>query len=114
MRERSIRLPPAVQSTIRSLHPDLKLRVRAAHDLIRAEPHTGKALKGELEGWRSVSVSRLRIIYRRATTVVEVAAIGPRASIYVETERRVRRASSRGPRSARSRGSRMDPWSATR
>jgi mRNA interferase RelE/StbE len=93
MRERSVRLPRVVQSMIRSLHPDLKRRVRAALDLIRTEPETGKALKGEFEGWRSVRVSRLRIIYRRSTTVVEVAAIGPRASIYLETERRVRRSS---------------------
>ena len=98
MRERSVRLPPVVQSTIRSLHPDLKRRIRAALDLIRAEPQTGKALKGELGGWRSVRVSRLRIIHRHSTTVVEVAAIGPRASIYLETERRVRRSSPRRSR----------------
>ena len=98
MRERSVRLPIVVQSTIRSLHPDLKRRVRAALDLVATEPQTGKALKGELAGWRSVRVSRLRIIYRYSTTIVEVAAIGPRASIYLETERRVRRSSTRRSR----------------
>ena len=102
MRERSVRLPIVVQSTIRSLHPDLKRRVRAALDLVATEPKTGKALKGELEGWWSVRVSRLRIIYRYSTTIVEVAAIGPRASIYLETERRVRRSSTwRSKRSAK-------------
>lgn len=96
MRERSVRLPVVVQSTIRSLHPDLKGRVRAGLDLVATQPEAaGKALKGEFEGWSSVRVSRLRIIYRYSTTVVEVAAIGPRASIYLETERWVRRSSTR-------------------
>jgi mRNA interferase RelE/StbE len=100
-RERSVRLPQVVQSTIRSLHPDLKQRVRAALDLIRTEPQSGKALKGELEGWQSVRVSRLRIIYRHSTTVVEVAAIGPRGSIYLETERLLRRSSPRRSKNAK-------------
>jgi hypothetical protein len=55
----------------------LKRRVHAALDLVATQPQTGKVLKGELEGWWSVRVSRLRIIYRYSTTVVEVAAIGP-------------------------------------
>jgi len=94
MRERTVRPPHAVQSTIRSLHPELKRRVRLALDLIREDPEAGKVLRGELEGWRSLRVSRLRIVYRELHRSIEVAAIGPRASIYVETERRLRR----GPR----------------
>jgi mRNA interferase RelE/StbE len=91
MRARGVRLPNDVQQVIRSLHPDLKRRVRAAVDLLRFNPETGKALKGELEGWRSLRAGSLRIVYREARKQIEVAAIGPRASIYFETARRLQR-----------------------
>jgi mRNA interferase RelE/StbE len=91
MRARAVRLPKDVEQVIRSLHPDLKRRIRAAIDLLCANPEAGKALKGELAGWRSFRVSRLRVVYREARKQIEVAAIGPRASIYFETTRRLRR-----------------------
>ena len=89
MRARGVRLPKDVEQVIRSLHPDLKRRVRAAVDLLCASPDAGNALKGELTGWRSLRVGRLRIVYRAARRQIEVAAIGPRASIYFETTRRL-------------------------
>lgn len=91
MPERSVRLPAEVQRIIRSLHPDLKRRVRAVLELLRANPEAGKALKGELDGWRSLRVGRMRIVYRASKASVDVAAIGPRGSIYLETARRLRR-----------------------
>jgi len=91
MRERGVRLPKDVQYVIRSLHPDLKRRVRAAIDRLCANPEAGKVLKGELAGWRSLRVGRLRIVYRAACMQIEVAAIGPRTSIYFETTRRIHR-----------------------
>jgi len=91
MRARGIRLPKDVEEVIRSLHPDLKRSVRAAFDLLCASPEAGKALKGELAGWRSLRVGRLRIVYREARKQIEVAAIGPRVSIYFETARRLHR-----------------------
>ena len=93
-----VRIPRHVESTIRSLHPELKRRVRAALDLVRSSPQTGKMLKGELKGWQSLRVSRFRIIYRESRGIIEVAAIGPRTSIYVETERLLRRSSRGGSR----------------
>src|SRR5262245_43916880 len=102
MRDRPVRVPRAVQSIIRSLHPELKRRVRAALDLLRDDPETGKALRGELAGWRSLRVSRFRIIYRESRGSIEIAAIGPRGSIYLETERHVRRGSLRRTRAGKS------------
>lgn len=90
MRERSVRLPQDVQQTIRSLHPELKRRVRTAVELLRANPEAGKDLKGDLEGWRSLRVGRMRIIYRASRAHVDIATIGPRGSIYLETARRLR------------------------
>ncbi|TMA54416.1 MAG: hypothetical protein E6J75_13925 [Deltaproteobacteria bacterium] len=91
MRELPLRLPAAVQAAIRAMHPDLRRRVRAALDGIRAAPDRAKPLTGELEGWRTVRVGPVRIIYRRAPATIDVAAIGPRTSIYVETARLLRR-----------------------
>jgi mRNA-degrading endonuclease RelE of RelBE toxin-antitoxin system len=91
MRERSVRLPPEVQSSIRSLHPEQKRRVRAALDRLRAQPDAGKELKGDLAGWRSLRLGRLRIVYRDARTTIDVAAIGPRSTIYLDAFRLARR-----------------------
>ena len=55
-----------------------------------AVPDRAKRLTGELEGWWTVRV-RVRIIYRRAPATIDVAAIGPRTSIYVEAARLLRR-----------------------
>jgi mRNA-degrading endonuclease RelE of RelBE toxin-antitoxin system len=88
----AVRSPPEVQETIRHLHPDLKRQVRAAIDLLRAPPESGKALKAELEGWRSLRVGGFRIVYRSSRASIDVAAIGPRASIYLEAARLARRA----------------------
>lgn len=91
MRARGLRLPAEVEAVIRALHADLKRRVRNAVDRLRDDPAAGKPLKGDLVGWRSLRVSRFRIVYREARRQIAVAAIGPRASIYFETARLIRR-----------------------
>jgi hypothetical protein len=71
------------------MHPDLKRRVRAALDRIREDPSAGKGLLGSLAGWRSARVGRVRIVYRETRGAIEVAAIGPRSTIYLEARRRI-------------------------
>jgi mRNA interferase RelE/StbE len=88
---RGMRLPPEVQAAIRVMHPDLKRRVREALDIIRTTPEVGKSLKRELSGWRSLAIGRLRIVYREAHAVIEVGAIGPRSSIYLDAAQRLSR-----------------------
>ncbi len=75
------------------MHPELKPRIRAALDTLRANPSAGKPLQRELSGWSSFRVGRVRIIYRTTRTVPEVSAIGPRVSIYRDTTRRLAKAS---------------------
>jgi len=83
---RRIKLPDDIADLIRSLHPHLKRKVRAAFKLILDDPLSGKALKDELLGLRSFRISKLRIIYRTTKQdVVEVIAVGPRKTIYEET-----------------------------
>ena len=90
-RPRRLRLAPDVQEAIRALHPESKRRVRRALDHLRITPDAGKMLTQELCGWRSLRVGRVRIIYREHGTTLEVAAIGPRASIYLDAAVRLRR-----------------------
>ena len=73
------------------MHPDLKRRVRSVLDAVVVDSSVGKALRDELAGLRSCRVGRFRIIYRVAGSVIEIVAVGPRATIYEETWRRVRR-----------------------
>lgn len=87
-----LRIPDEIVAFVRGLHPDLRRKIRGSLKAILAEPASGKALKEELEGLRSLRVSRFRIIYRPATRdVIEIVAIGPRERIYEETLRIVRR-----------------------
>jgi mRNA-degrading endonuclease RelE of RelBE toxin-antitoxin system len=73
------------------MHPDARKRVRATLDRIRFDPESGKPLIGELAGWWCIRVGRLRIVYRSTRTRLVVATIGPRASIYEEAARLLRR-----------------------
>lgn len=91
MPERRLRVPGDVASLIQGLHPDLKRKLRAALDAIMADPSIGKALRDELAGLRSYRIGRFRLVYRVAGSIIEIVAVGPRASIYDETWRRVRR-----------------------
>ncbi|MCY4389028.1 MAG: type II toxin-antitoxin system RelE/ParE family toxin [Desulfurellaceae bacterium] len=90
---RRVRLPREVHVAIRIMHPQLKQRIRAGLDTLRVNPSAGKPLRRELSGWWSFRVGRVRIIYRATRTILEVSAIGSRASIYKDTTRRLARAS---------------------
>ena len=86
-----LRVPDDVADAVRALHPDLKQKVRLALKAILEQPTCGKALKDELAGLRSYRVGRFRVVYRLAgDRPIELVAIGPRKSIYLETYRRIR------------------------
>jgi mRNA interferase RelE/StbE len=82
-----LKVPDETAVLVRSLHPELKRKVKAALQAILTEPQTGKALKNELAGLRSFRVGKLRVVYRIKERVIEIAAIGPRKRIYEETLR---------------------------
>jgi mRNA interferase RelE/StbE len=85
-----LRVPPEVAALLRGLHPELKRRIRAGFDRILHDPGTGKALRGELTGLRSLRIGRIRIVYRERRAVIEVVAVGPRDHVYEETLRLLR------------------------
>ena len=83
-----LKIPYDTVGLIKNLHPDLKSRVQAALKSILQDPHSGKALKDELNGLRSLRIRRFRIVYRISSDkIIEIIAIGPRKNIYEETFR---------------------------
>jgi len=93
-----IRIPDDVAALVRSLHPNLKKRTRAALRILSTNPYAGKSLRDDLEGLKSYRVGRCRIIYRiSAKNYIEVVAIGPRKSIYEETLRILNKETNKSP-----------------
>jgi len=83
-----LRVPDHLVEVIRSLHPEIKGKVRGSLKILSNDPHTGKLLKDEMEELRVFRIKRLRIIYRIATQEeIHIIAIGPREQIYEETYR---------------------------
>lgn len=78
---------------IRTLHPGLKWKIKAALQAVLNDPKSGKALKDEVDGLQSFKVGKLRVVYKTAKDkgIIEVVAIGPRKTIYEETLRLLQR-----------------------
>jgi mRNA interferase RelE/StbE len=80
-----IKLPVEVAGAIRNLHPQIKRKIRSGVEEIQADPTAGKQLRGDLAGYRSFRVGKIRIVYREKNGIIEIIAIGPREVIYFET-----------------------------
>jgi mRNA-degrading endonuclease RelE of RelBE toxin-antitoxin system len=80
-----IKLPAEVAGLIQSLHPHIKRKIRSALETIQADPMSGKQLRGELAGYRSFRVGKIRIVYREKDAMIEIVALGSREVIYFET-----------------------------
>lgn len=87
--ERRLKISDETALAVRSLHPELKRKIKSALQAVLADPQAGKALKDELEGLRSFRVGRFRVIYRmdNKNEIIEIIAVGPRKIIYEETLR---------------------------
>lgn len=82
-----LRVPDDIKEIVRTSHPHLKKKIRESLKTILLDPHSGKALKDELEGLRSFRVSSFRIIYKVSKKQIDIVTIGPRKKIYEETFR---------------------------
>ena len=92
IKQNRLRMPEETADFIRSLHPEIKRRVRAALKTILSDPDIGKSLRHELQGLKSFKVGRFRIIYRKPSRgIIDIVAIGPRKYIYEETYRLVKK-----------------------
>ncbi|MBW1790362.1 MAG: type II toxin-antitoxin system RelE/ParE family toxin [Deltaproteobacteria bacterium] len=89
---KSLRVPGHLVALIRGMHPLLKKKTKAALQTLVVDPFTGKILKDELYGLRSLRAGRFRIVYRiQSGKETDVIAIGPRNRIYEETYRILKR-----------------------
>jgi len=88
-----LKIPGDVAHLIRTLHPELKKKIRAGLKAILSNSLEGKALKDELVGMRSFRIGKFRIIYREGKNVIELVAIGPRERIYEDTYRLLKKES---------------------
>jgi mRNA-degrading endonuclease RelE of RelBE toxin-antitoxin system len=83
-RPRDLVLAPGIRELVRVLHPTTKRKVRAAIEAVRSTPEIGEELTRELSGLRRLRVGRLRIVYRVQGRQIQIVAIGPRSTIYVD------------------------------
>ncbi|OGW69323.1 MAG: hypothetical protein A3J72_01955 [Nitrospirae bacterium RIFCSPHIGHO2_02_FULL_40_19] len=90
---RRLKMPDETAELIRTLHPDLKRKIKAALQTVLNDPQLGKELKDELEGLQSFKVGKFRVIYKTAKDkgIIEVVSVGPRKTIYEETLRLLQR-----------------------
>ncbi len=77
-----VRYTPEAATSIRHLHPAIKQAVRDAIRGLASDPLRGRPLTLELTGFRSLRVSRYRIIYWVQDRVIEIHLVGPRKDIY--------------------------------
>jgi len=90
-------MPDETADFFRSLHPEIKRKLKAALNFIVSEPGVGKSLRDELRGLKSFKIGRFRIIYKVASKrIVEIVAIGPRRTIYEETYRLLKKPQAAG------------------
>ena len=82
MSSRRLRVPEEIRVAIVRLPPDTKRKVRAALAAVLDEPNVGEPLRDRLSGYRRIRLGRWRVVYRERAAVVEVVAIGPRATVY--------------------------------
>ncbi len=86
-----LRVTEEIARFIRSIHPEIKRKIKGALKIISSTPDAGKALRDDLAGLRSFRVSRFRIIYRISGRTIEIIAVGPRERVYEETYRLIKK-----------------------
>ena len=79
-----VRYTPEAARIIKKLHPTIRAALRSGIRDILNDPLVGKELQLELRGFRSLRVSRYRIIYRinEEQSRVEIHYVGPRRDVY--------------------------------
>jgi mRNA interferase RelE/StbE len=79
-----VRYTPTAAQSIRHLHPSIKQAIREAIRSLSSDPFQGRPLTFELTGFRSLRISRYRVIYRtqEADRAVEIHLAGARKDIY--------------------------------
>ncbi|MBX7149277.1 type II toxin-antitoxin system RelE/ParE family toxin [bacterium] len=79
-----IKIDSEVAKLFLHLHPLRKKNIKQALKLLANEPHAGKPLQRELQGYYSYRIARFRLIYHinPSKKIITIIAFGSRASIY--------------------------------
>lgn len=79
-----IRYTPTAAQSIRHLNPSIKQATREAIRSLSSDPFQGHPLTFELTGFRSLRISRYRVIYGTQETdrALEIHLVGGRKDIY--------------------------------
>jgi len=79
-----VQLTETVATLISGFHPDLKKRTRKALKRIAQNPHSGKALQADLEGYLSYRFKRYRVVYTLDETekTVTIHLVRHRRDVY--------------------------------
>ena len=85
MKQTKVSMSAETLQFLRTIHLDIKKKLKAGLREITAGPSGGKVLKAELEGLRSFGVGRYRIVYKEASSNLEIIAIGEREEIYQDS-----------------------------
>jgi len=89
---RFLRVPADVRALVHGLYPEITRKVRAGLDELIRNPQAVKPLRDDLDGLRSLCVSRVRIIYRiNSPRLIDIVTIGPRRTVYEDTAKRLRK-----------------------
>lgn len=84
MATRGLRVPGHIEEVIRGLHPETRRKIRRTLTAVLTDPTIGDPLRDRLSGLRRVRIGRWRVVYRERPKVIEVFAVGPRATVYSE------------------------------
>lgn len=85
--QRKLRILPHAEAVIREPQQSCR-KIRASLDAVLAEPNTGYQLRSELAVNRALRVGR--VVYRIRGEELQVAAVGPRATVSAELPERIR------------------------
>ncbi len=89
MTKRQLEIPSELLSFLKTLHPEIKRKIKAGLKEISTNPSSGKVLKDELEGLRSYRVGRYRIIYKDVSSILEIIEIGERERVYEDIAKKL-------------------------
>jgi mRNA interferase RelE/StbE len=80
----SLKIKSSAAKKIQCLPHSDRVRVVEAIDNLKANPHSGTLLKGQLTGLRRIRVGNYRVIYevQHAVLVILVLRVGHRKEIY--------------------------------
>ena len=91
MPARALRVPAHIEEIIRGLHTETKRKVCATLTSVVSDPTVGEPLRDHLSGFRRVRIGRWRVVYRERQRVIEIFAVGPRATVYSDLVARLER-----------------------